>query len=168
MNAVGHFSHQWENKGQHHRIYSLCVHAEKQRHYRYFSRLHCDNQHRRGCRHHTDIQMQADVAHRARMRTRTHTPMPTLTIWARRYICAWLAVRAGLDALPSSTACWEIAEGAELTFWARLIRWAAAGEVVRLIWTGIESLLALLTRDQNSSDTSHRLRRFRIHPQWSI
>lgn len=28
-----------------------------------------------------------------------------LTICARRYICAWLAVRVGLDGLPRRTAC---------------------------------------------------------------
>lgn len=44
-----------------------------------------------------------------------------LTICARRYICAWLAVRAGLDGLPSSTACWEILVGVELMLWALLM-----------------------------------------------
>lgn len=44
-----------------------------------------------------------------------------LTICARRYICAWLAVRVGLDGLPSRTACWEILVGVELMLWARLI-----------------------------------------------
>lgn len=38
-----------------------------------------------------------------------------LTICARRYIWAWLAVKVELDALPSNTACWEIPEGAEFT-----------------------------------------------------
>ena len=44
-----------------------------------------------------------------------------LTIWARRYICAWLAVRVEFVGLPSSTACWDIPAGAELTLWARLM-----------------------------------------------
>lgn len=38
----------------------------------------------------------------------------SLTICARRYICAWLAVRVGLEGLPSRTACWEILVGVEL------------------------------------------------------
>lgn len=58
----------------------------------------------------------------------------TLTICARRYICAWLAVKVGLDGLPSKTACCDILVGVELMLWARLISWAAAGEVVRLIY----------------------------------
>lgn len=43
-----------------------------------------------------------------------HNPRPrlTLTIWARRYIWAWLAVRAGEAALPRSTACWVMPEAA--------------------------------------------------------
>lgn len=45
----------------------------------------------------------------------------SLTICARRYICAWLAVRVGLDGLPSRTACWDILVGVELILWARLI-----------------------------------------------
>lgn len=57
-----------------------------------------------------------------------------LTICARRYICAWLAVRVELDGLPRRTACWDILVGVELILWARLISWAAAGEVVRLIY----------------------------------
>jgi hypothetical protein len=41
----------------------------------------------------------------------------------------------GLDGLPRITACWEmLPAGAELTLWALLISWAAAGDVVRLIW----------------------------------
>lgn len=35
-----------------------------------------------------------------------------LTIWARRYIWAWLAVRAGEVAFPRSTACWAMPEAA--------------------------------------------------------
>ncbi len=58
----------------------------------------------------------------------------SLTICARRYICAWLAVRVGLGGPPSRTACWEILVGVELMLWARLINCAAAGEVVRLIY----------------------------------
>lgn len=39
-----------------------------------------------------------------------------LTICALRYICAWLAVRAGEDVLPKSTACWAMPEAvAEFT-----------------------------------------------------
>ena len=57
----------------------------------------------------------------------------SLTICARRYICAWLAVSVGLDGLPSRTACWEILVGVELMLWALLMSCAAAGEVVRLI-----------------------------------
>lgn len=40
----------------------------------------------------------------------------SLTICARRYICAWVGVRVGLDGLPSRTACWEIVVGVELIF----------------------------------------------------
>lgn len=40
----------------------------------------------------------------------------------------------GLDGLPSRTVCWDILVGVELMLWARLISWAAAGEVVRLIY----------------------------------
>lgn len=70
-----------------------------------------------------------------------------LTICARRYICAWLAVRVGLDGLPRRTACWDILVGVELMLWARLISWAAAGEVVRLIYRERKIRLYL--------DTSH-------------
>lgn len=57
-----------------------------------------------------------------------------LTICALRYICAWLAVRAGEDVFPKSTACWAMPEAvAELTLCARLMSWAA-GEAARLIW----------------------------------
>lgn len=57
-----------------------------------------------------------------------------LTICARRYIWAWLAVRVEAEVFPSSTACWVMLAGAELTLWARLMSWAAAaGEVARLI-----------------------------------
>lgn len=56
-----------------------------------------------------------------------------LTIWALRYICAWLAVRAGADVLPKSTACWARPEAvAELTLCARLMSWAVAGDAARL------------------------------------
>lgn len=56
-----------------------------------------------------------------------------LTICALRYICAWLAVRAGEDVLPKSTACWARPEAvAEFTLCARLMSWAAAGEAARL------------------------------------
>lgn len=61
------------------------------------------------------------------------TRVCSLTICARRYICAWLAVSVGLDGLPSRTACWEILVGVELMLWALLMSCAAAGEVVRLI-----------------------------------
>lgn len=57
-----------------------------------------------------------------------------LTICARRYICAWLAVRVGLEGLPRRTACWDMLVGVELILWARLISCAAAGELVRLIY----------------------------------
>lgn len=67
-----------------------------------------------------------------------NVPRRLLTICARRYICAWLAVNVGLDGLPSSTACWEILVGVELMLWARLISCAAAGEVVRFICGGGE------------------------------
>lgn len=62
------------------------------------------------------------------------TPRPrTLTICALRYICAWLAVKAGEDVLPKSTACWARPEAvAELTLWARLMSCAAVGEAARL------------------------------------
>lgn len=56
-----------------------------------------------------------------------------MSICALRYICAWLAVRAGEDVLPKSTACWARPEAvAELTLCARLISWAVAGEAARL------------------------------------
>ena len=45
---------------------------------------------------------------------------------------AWLA-KVGLDCGPSSTVCWEMVAGDELTPWARLMSWAA-GEGERLIW----------------------------------
>lgn len=68
------------------------------------------------------------VSLKSRNTPRTHT----LTICALRYICAWLAVRAGEDVLPKSTACWARPEAvAELTLCARLISWAAAGEAAR-------------------------------------
>lgn len=67
----------------------------------------------------------------------------SLTICARRYICAWLAVRVGLDGLPSRTACWDILVGVELMLWARLISWAAAGEVVRLIYREMNRIISL-------------------------
>lgn len=39
-----------------------------------------------------------------------------MSICALRYICAWLAVRAGADVLPSSTACCAMPEAvAEFT-----------------------------------------------------
>lgn len=47
---------------------------------------------------------------------RSHGPGWGLTICALRYICAWLAVRAGEDVLPKSTACWAMPEAvAEFT-----------------------------------------------------
>jgi len=60
----------------------------------------------------------------------------TLTICARRYICAWLAVRAGEAALPSRTACCAMPDAPGLTLCARFRSWAAAGDVARLICNG--------------------------------
>lgn len=63
-----------------------------------------------------------------------------MSICALRYICAWLAVRAGEDVLPKSTACWARPEAvAELTLCA-LMNWAVAGDVARLSeedWVGV-------------------------------
>lgn len=59
-----------------------------------------------------------------------------LTICARRYIWAWLAVRAGEAALPSSTACCAMPEAPGVTLCARFRSCAAAGDVARLICDG--------------------------------
>lgn len=52
------------------------------------------------------------------------------TICARRYICAWLAVRVEVEEFPRSTACWVMLTGEVLGPWALLSSWAAATGVL--------------------------------------
>lgn len=76
------------------------------------------------------------------------------TICARRYICAWLAVRVGVE-FPRRTACWVMLTGVEVTPWPRLISWAAAaGELASLIWREVESKWKLKQWNYSSSQKS--------------